>query len=215
MRDEHQLVLANGPARHQRPPLPMLPAYKAIRDAVAAHARNPYSDRVTGSLDYADGGENLGRWWTNASRRIHLLGKGVLRFRAVYWPAMLLSAGQAVPTNLSVHGYLTENLLACQAVGTNLVPFLPAAAARITLQCTPDGTGVLPSPAPLLPRIAPPAPAPDGVLADDQRGLGATRLDDRQRQFAGTGVPGGDLRRGLEVELGDQAVAAVRPAEAG
>jgi methionyl-tRNA synthetase len=61
------------------------------------------------ALDYAVGGENLSRWWTGASRRIHLLGKGVLRFHAVYWPAMLLSAGEAVPTDIVVHGYLTEN----------------------------------------------------------------------------------------------------------
>jgi methionyl-tRNA synthetase len=61
------------------------------------------------ALDYAAGGENLGRWWTGASRRLHLLGKGVLRFHAVYWPAILLSAGEAVPTDIVVHGYLTEN----------------------------------------------------------------------------------------------------------
>jgi methionyl-tRNA synthetase len=63
------------------------------------------------ALDYAgaDGGENLRRWWDGASRRIHLLGKGVLRFHAVYWPAILLSAGEAVPTDIVVHGYLTEN----------------------------------------------------------------------------------------------------------
>jgi methionyl-tRNA synthetase len=61
------------------------------------------------ALDYAGGGENLGRWWTTASRRVHLLGKGVLRFHAVYWPAILLSAGEPVPTDILVHGYLTEN----------------------------------------------------------------------------------------------------------
>jgi methionyl-tRNA synthetase len=61
------------------------------------------------ALDYADHGENLSRWWSGASRRVHLLGKGVLRFHAVYWPAILLSAGEAVPTDIIVHGYLTEN----------------------------------------------------------------------------------------------------------
>ena len=61
------------------------------------------------ALDYAVGGENLSRWWTGASRRIHLLGKGVLRFHAVYWPAMLLSAGESLPTDIVIHGYLTEN----------------------------------------------------------------------------------------------------------
>jgi methionyl-tRNA synthetase len=261
------------------------------------------------ALDYATGGENLSRWWSGASRRIHLLGKGVLRFHAVYWPAILLSAGEAVPTDVVIHGYLTENgrkiskssgatvdpydlvgrygtdavrwwllrevprgadadftvdrlvsrandelangfgnlvnrvvslvhryrggqvpatsasapdaaaletaissapgrigaaledfdfrrateavwriadeanryvnrtrpwdlakagdaaqldavlsalLLACQAIGTHLGPFLPDAAARITRQCRPSDAGLLPSPAPLLPRIAPP-----------------------------------------------------------
>src|SRR3974390_2685700 len=60
------------------------------------------------ALDYANGGEDLGRWWTGAARRIHLLGKGVLRFHAVYWPAMLLSAGEGGPTDIVVHGYLPE-----------------------------------------------------------------------------------------------------------
>ena len=36
-----------------------------------------------------------------------MLGKGVLRFHAVYWPAMLLSSGQPLPTALFVHDYLT------------------------------------------------------------------------------------------------------------
>jgi methionyl-tRNA synthetase len=61
------------------------------------------------ALDYAGDGENLRRWRSGGARRVHLLGKGVLRFHAIYWPAMLLSAGQAVPTDIVVHGYLIEN----------------------------------------------------------------------------------------------------------
>ncbi|MBU1178957.1 methionine--tRNA ligase [Patescibacteria group bacterium] len=38
---------------------------------------------------------------------VHCLGKGVLRFHAVYWPVMLLAAGLALPKKLFVHGYLT------------------------------------------------------------------------------------------------------------
>jgi hypothetical protein len=38
---------------------------------------------------------------------VHLVGKGVLRFHAVYWPAMLLSAGEPLPTDIVVHDYLT------------------------------------------------------------------------------------------------------------
>ena len=47
------------------------------------------------------------RWWVGADRRVHLVGKGVLRFHAVYWPAMLLSAGVPLPTDVLVHDYLT------------------------------------------------------------------------------------------------------------
>jgi methionyl-tRNA synthetase len=47
------------------------------------------------------------RWWTGADRRVHVVGKGVLRFHAVYWPAILLSAGQPLPTEIFVHDYLT------------------------------------------------------------------------------------------------------------
>ena len=33
------------------------------------------------------------RWWNNTSDRVHVVGKGILRFHAISWPAMLLSAG--------------------------------------------------------------------------------------------------------------------------
>jgi methionyl-tRNA synthetase len=49
------------------------------------------------------------RWWRHADRRIHLLGKGVIRFHAVYWPALLLSAGEPLPTDILVHDYLTAD----------------------------------------------------------------------------------------------------------
>ncbi|HSI93805.1 MAG TPA: methionine--tRNA ligase [Jiangellaceae bacterium] len=59
------------------------------------------------SLDYGTSGAAYERWWAGSNRRIHLLGKGVVRFHAVYWPAMLLSAGLPLPTELFVHDYLT------------------------------------------------------------------------------------------------------------
>jgi methionyl-tRNA synthetase len=59
------------------------------------------------ALGYGTRGADYGRWWTGADRRVHLVGKGVLRFHAVYWPAILLSAGEPVPTEIFVHDYLT------------------------------------------------------------------------------------------------------------
>jgi methionyl-tRNA synthetase len=36
-----------------------------------------------------------------------VIGKGILRFHSVYWPAFLLSAGEPLPTRVQVHPYLT------------------------------------------------------------------------------------------------------------
>jgi len=59
------------------------------------------------SLGYGTGGADYRRWWTESDRRVHLAGKGVLRFHAVYWPAILLSAGEPLPSDILVHDYLT------------------------------------------------------------------------------------------------------------
>tara|TARA_B100000965_G_scaffold247177_1_gene207540 strand:+ start:5416 stop:6960 length:1545 start_codon:yes stop_codon:yes gene_type:complete len=39
---------------------------------------------------------------------IHVIGKDILRFHAVYWPAMLLSAGMKPPLSVLGHGFLTR-----------------------------------------------------------------------------------------------------------
>ena len=59
------------------------------------------------ALDYGTDGENYRHWWTESDERTHVIGKGIVRFHAVYWPAMLLSAGQTLPTTIFVHDYLT------------------------------------------------------------------------------------------------------------
>jgi len=38
---------------------------------------------------------------------LHVIGKGILRFHAVHWPAILLSAGIKLPKSIFVHGYIT------------------------------------------------------------------------------------------------------------
>ncbi len=42
-------------------------------------------------------------WPANA----HVIGKDVIRFHCLYWPAMLMSAGLALPQQIAVHGFLT------------------------------------------------------------------------------------------------------------
>lgn len=40
---------------------------------------------------------------------VHIIGKGITRFHAIYWPAMLKSAGLAIPKQEFIHGYVTVN----------------------------------------------------------------------------------------------------------
>jgi methionyl-tRNA synthetase len=48
--------------------------------------------------------KNFEKWWP---ARVHVIGKGISRFHAIYWPAILLSAGIALPKTVFIHGYLT------------------------------------------------------------------------------------------------------------
>jgi methionyl-tRNA synthetase len=52
-------------------------------------------------------GDLYERWWAGGGERVHVIGKGIVRFHAVYWPALLLSAGLPLPSAIFVHDYLT------------------------------------------------------------------------------------------------------------
>jgi len=61
------------------------------------------------ALDYANSGELYRKYWLDNPDRAHWIGKGVIRFHAVYWPAMLISVGEPTESVLFVHGYMTAN----------------------------------------------------------------------------------------------------------
>jgi methionyl-tRNA synthetase len=59
------------------------------------------------ALGYGTDQPDYRRWWTESAERVHVIGKGIVRFHAVYWLALLLSAGLPLPTAVFVHDYLT------------------------------------------------------------------------------------------------------------
>ena len=62
----------------------------------------------------------LKRWWPI---NVHLIGKDILRFHALYWPAMLMSAGLPLPHKLFAHGFLTKDGLKMgKSTGNTLDP---------------------------------------------------------------------------------------------
>jgi methionyl-tRNA synthetase len=61
------------------------------------------------ALGYGRDDALFDRHWRCSEERIHVIGKGITRFHAAYWPGILLSADLPLPTSLVVHGYLTAD----------------------------------------------------------------------------------------------------------
>lgn len=81
------------------------------------------------TLGYAERSAEFSRWWDGDGRRVHVIGKGILRFHAIYWPAMLLSAGECPPTDIYVHDYLTaEGNKLSKSLGNTIDPSALSAA---------------------------------------------------------------------------------------
>jgi methionyl-tRNA synthetase len=74
------------------------------------------------ALSYARDGEDLtDRFWPAT---VHLIGKDILKFHAVIWPALLMAAGIEVPRKVTIHGYLTlgEHKMS-KSLGNVIEPF--------------------------------------------------------------------------------------------
>ncbi|MBM5803673.1 MAG: methionine--tRNA ligase [Cyanobacteria bacterium K_DeepCast_35m_m2_155] len=69
-------------------------------DALLGYITALLEDGDASDLDTA-----ISRGWPAT---VHVIGKDILRFHAVYWPAMLLSAGLELPAAVFGHGFLTR-----------------------------------------------------------------------------------------------------------
>ncbi len=63
-------------------------------------------------------------FWSNPEgQRVHVIGKDILRFHAVYWPAFLLSAGVPLPSTVWAHGWwLRDEKKMSKSVGNVVRP---------------------------------------------------------------------------------------------
>jgi methionyl-tRNA synthetase len=57
------------------------------------------------ALGYGDKEDNMRYWPAN----YHLIGKDILRFHAIYWPAFLMSLDVALPKHVAAHGWWTRD----------------------------------------------------------------------------------------------------------
>jgi len=61
-------------------------------------------------LGYISGlGNERSSFWAEDSQIIHIIGKDILRFHAIYWPAMLMAADYPLPKKVFGHGFLTKD----------------------------------------------------------------------------------------------------------
>jgi methionyl-tRNA synthetase len=74
------------------------------------------------ALSYARPGEDLtDRFWP---ADVHVIGKDILKFHTVFWPALLMAAGIEVPRRVFVHGFLLiDDKKMSKSLGKVIDPF--------------------------------------------------------------------------------------------
>lgn len=104
-------------------------------------------------LNYLSADDSLfQRFWQTPEGQpnaVHIIGKDILRFHAIYWPAMLMSAELPLPKTIFAHGFITlEDAKISKSLGNVISPFeitaeydLPNADTLryYLLTCTPFG----------------------------------------------------------------------------
>lgn len=73
------------------------------------HVMYVWVDALTNYLTgcgYPDDAARMARYWAEGGDITHVIGKDIVRFHAVYWPAFLMSAGLPLPRQVFGHGFL-------------------------------------------------------------------------------------------------------------
>ncbi|HEX2035674.1 MAG TPA: methionine--tRNA ligase [Chloroflexota bacterium] len=73
------------------------------------HVIYVWFDALTNYLTAAGFPEEPARFARYWPANAHVIGKDIVRFHCLYWPAMLLSAGLELPRSVAVHGFITLN----------------------------------------------------------------------------------------------------------
>jgi len=89
-----------------------------------SHTIYVWFDALTNYLTAVGYPENLNEFWPTD---VHIVGKDILRFHAVYWPAFLMSAGLEIPKKVFAHGWWTvEGHKMSKSLGNVVDPFKAA-----------------------------------------------------------------------------------------
>lgn len=58
------------------------------------------------ALGYSEDDKNYQKYWVNGDKVVHVVGKDILRFHAIYWPIMLMALDIPINYKLYVHGWI-------------------------------------------------------------------------------------------------------------
>jgi methionyl-tRNA synthetase len=104
--------------------IPVPKAASAADGNGAAHVMYVWVDALTNYLTGVGFPDETDRLWPYWPADVHVIGKDILRFHAVYWPAFLMSAGIALPKRVFSHGFvLSKGEKMSKSVGNVVDPF--------------------------------------------------------------------------------------------
>ena len=88
------------------------------------HIMYVWLDALTNYITYAGYGADEKKFINNWPADIHVVGKDILRFHAVYWPAFLMAANLPLPKRVFAHGWWTnEGEKISKSLGNVIDPF--------------------------------------------------------------------------------------------
>jgi methionyl-tRNA synthetase len=93
------------------------------------HVMYVWVDALTNYITAAGFPDEAAPRWRYWPADVHIIGKDIVRFHAVYWPAFLMSAGVPVPERVFAHGFLfNRGEKMSKSVGNVIDPFALAEA---------------------------------------------------------------------------------------
>ncbi|WP_367714732.1 methionine--tRNA ligase [Nitratireductor sp. GISD-1A_MAKvit] len=88
------------------------------------HVMYVWVDALTNYITAAGYPDTENENWSHWPASVHMIGKDIVRFHAVYWPAFLMSAGIELPKRVFAHGFLfNRGEKMSKSVGNVVDPF--------------------------------------------------------------------------------------------
>ncbi len=94
------------------------------REECASHVMYVWVDALTNYITGVGFPDETAKLWHYWPADVHVIGKDILRFHAVYWPAFLMSAGLPLPKRVFSHGFvLNKGEKMSKSIGNVVDPF--------------------------------------------------------------------------------------------